>query len=420
MKLQSRHIAIGEKVSLGDLKKCLLSKGFVSATDEAAKTFRKYTEPLNVNIAFPFVTPPSSDLLARPDINSLCYIELVGESEEARYTNLIIASEDELAGSQLLADCESAFGAQKAIKGTFQEAQLAESLKKRLKQGTHGVLLSDPEFTPSFEILYDPVVRQQIYPFVETFGNSAVSGAFIEEAIPRRSGLRKSDIRRLINNEVWFSKQFSIGCNRCGASTLAFSTREEAQESLSHSTSHRCFMCEENTLGIVEVFALKEALSKGLQGLWLEHLVHQIMQPASLLSMAGKQIEGFEVDVVSLTCEQVILFECKDTSFGERDFWMSVPKAQALNADILWIVTTQPLHDNVRNAIDRQKSQARFNIFVTEKLADQQSIASDISQKLEQVQNSLFSNLLTSESRFYPYVPSLRRRLLARSPRRLP
>jgi hypothetical protein len=319
-----------------------------------------------------------------------------------------------------LADCESALGAQKATRGTFQEAQLAEKLKKRLKQSTHGELLSNPEFAPSFEVLYDPAVRQQIHPFIETFGNSAVSGAFIEEAIPRRSGLKKADIRGLINNEVWFSKQFSIGCSKCGVYTLTFLTKEEAQESLSRSTSRRCFMCEENTLGIVEVFALKEALSKGLQGLWLEHLVNQIMQPVSLLSMAGKQIEGFEVDVVSLTCEQVILFECKDTSFGERDFWISVPKAQALNADILWVVTTQPLHDNVRNAIDRQKNQTRFNIFVTEKLTDQQGIASDISQKLEQAQNSFFANLLTSESRFYSYVPSLRRRYLARPSRQLP
>ena len=374
MKLQSWHVPTTEKVSFGEVKKCLLSKAFVSATDEAAKTFRKYTEPLKVTIAFPFITLPSSDLLARPDTNSLCYVELVEEVEETRCVNLIIASEDELVGSQLLADCESAFGGEKAIKGTLQEAQIAESLKKRLKEGTHGKLLNNPEFTPSFEILCDPAIRQQIRPFVGTFGDSAVSGAFIEEVLPRRSELKKSEIRRLINNENWFSKQFSIGCNKCGASTLAFSTREEAQESLSHSTSHRCFMCEENALGIVEVFALKEALLKGLQGLWLEHLVYQTMQPISLLSMGGKEIEGFEVDVVSLTCEKVILFECKDTSFGERDFWMSVPKAQTLNADILWIVTTQPLHDNVKKAIDRQKAQARFAILITEKLGDQQGI----------------------------------------------
>lgn len=428
MKIQTWHIPITEKAPFGEIKKRLLSKGLVSVVDEARKTFDKYTEPLGVTIPFPFVDISSSDLLSRQNISVLCYIELVEEQPRPKeveyppvqYLNLVIIGEDELAGSQLLGDCRSILGEQEAIKGTSREAEIAKDLEERVTESTHGKLLSNSELASPLEILYDPGIRKQLRSFVDTFGDSTVSGAFIEEILPKRSELKKSEIRRLVNNDSWFSKQFSLGCSRCGASTLAFLTREEAQESLSHSTSRKCFMCEENTLGIVETFALREALLKGLQGLWLEHLVHQLVQPTSVFSVAGVMLENFEIDVISVTSENVILFECKDTSFGERDFWMSVPKAQSAGAGILWIVTTEPLHENVKKAIDGQKRQERFQIFITENFADQQSIASDVFQRLEQVQGAFLKNLFTHEAELYRrLLPSLLRRPLRRPPMRL-
>lgn len=419
MKIQTWHIPTVERVSFEEIKKRLLGKGFVSVVDEAGKTFRKYTEPLKVTIHFPFVAIPSSDLLSRPDSNSLCYIEFVEDAEERQWLNLIMISEDELAGSQLLADCESAFGEQKVIKGTFQEAQIAERFKKELKQGPHGTFLSDPEFTSSLEILYAPAIREQFHSFVDTFGNSAISGTLIEEILPRARGFKKSEVRRLINDENLFSQRFSIGCNKCGASYLTFPTREEAQESLKHSISRKCFRCDADALNAIETFALREVLLKGLtQGLWLEHLAHQVVHPASVFSVAGIMLENFEIDVISVTSENVILFECKDTSFGERDFWMSVPKAQTAGADILWIVTTEPLHENVKRTIEGQRRQVGFEIFITENLADQQSITGNISQKLEQVQNAFLRNLFTRQAELYRFRPSLRRRLLRRPPTR--
>jgi len=415
MKIQTWHIPIPEKVSFEEIKKQLLGKGFISVVDEAGKIFRKYTEPFKITIPFPFVTIPSSDLLSSQDGNALCYTELVKESEETQRLDLIVISEDELVASQLLTDCESAFGEQKLIKGTSQEAQIAKRLKKELKQSTHGRMLSDPEFISSLEVLCDSSIREQFHSFVETFGDSAISGAIIEEIFPKVKRLKKSEVRRLINDERLFSKQFSIGCNRCGTSHLTFPTNEEAQESLNHSISRKCFRCGENALDVIETFKLREAFLKGLtQGLWLEYLVHQVVQPLSIFSIAGVVLENFEMDVVSLTAENVILFECKDTSFGERDFWMSVPKAQALNANTLWIVTTEPLHENVKRIIEGQKRQVRFEIFITEGLVDQHSITSNISQKLEQVQNSLLRHLFTRESELYRLLPTLRRSFLTR------
>lgn len=435
MELQSWHISAismkeDEEATFREVKKLLLAKGLVSVIDESQKTFQKFTHPLGLNIPSPIIGIPSSDLLSKPDNSALCYVRLLETSEDPQSRSfgldLIIVSMDRSVGAQLLAECQSALGGQEAVRGTSLEAQIAKSLEEQVKEGTHTKLLSDPEFTLSLESLYDPTIRQQFRSFVDTFGDSAISGTLIEEILPRVGDLKKSEIRRLINNENWFSKQFSIGCYRCGAFTLAFSTRKEAQESLKPSISRKCFRCAEDTLDVIETFALREALLKGLtEGLWLEHLVHQIIQPVSVFSSGGIIFENFEIDVVSVSWENIILFECKDTSFGERDFWMSVPKAQALDANVLWIVTTQPLHDNVKNALDRQKGQVRFKIFITEKLADQQSIASDISQKLEQVQNSFLANLLTPEARLYPYYSSLhpyysslRRRLLRRPPTR--
>lgn len=416
MKVQTWHIPIPEKVPFEEIKKQLLGKGSISVVDEAGKTFRKYTEPLKITMPFPFVTIPSSDLLSSQDGNALCYIELVEESPETQRLNLIVISKDELTESQLLTDCQSVLGKQEATRGTTREAKIVKSLEGRLKEGPHRKLLNSPEFTAPLETLYDSVVRNQLRSFLDIFSDSIVSKALIEDILPKKSALKKAEIHRLLNNGSWFSKQFSIGCSKCGASTLVFSTKEEAQESLSHSTSHKCFMCEENTLEAVEVFGLKEAILKGLaQGLWLEYLVHQVVEPLSIFSTAGVELENFEIDVISVTCESVILFECKDTSFGERDFWMSVPKAQAVDANILWIVTTEPLHENVKRTIDGQKKQVGFTIYVTESFADQQSITGDISHKLEQVQNYFLRNLFAREHEFYR-LPTWRRTSLRRPP----
>ncbi|MBA7478517.1 hypothetical protein ES707_13942 [subsurface metagenome] len=417
MELQSWHIPITEERSFKEIKECLLSKGLISMVDEAGRVFQKFTEPLGISISFPLVASPFSDLLSRPDNDALCYFELIEDAKEAQWLNLIIASKNESAGSQLLADCQSVLGQEKVIKGTIQEEQIAESFREHLKEGTHGRLLSDPDFTSSLDILYDPVIRKQLRQF-DIFGDSAISGALIEDLIPEVGGLKKSEVRRLINDEKLFSKQFSIGCNNCGASTLVFSTKEGAQAAFTNSTSRKCFRCNKD-LQIVETFTLGDAILKGLtQGFWLEYLVHRIVQPKSMLSVAGIVMENFELDVVSLTCEKVILYECKDSSFGERDFWMSVPKAQRLDADILWIVTTEPVHENVKKAIEWQKEQARFEIFIIENLADQQSIESAISERLDQVRNDFLANVFIREPDLYRYPLSLRRRLLRRRPTR--
>lgn len=420
MKIQTWHIPITENVAFKELKERLFNKGLISTVDEAEKTFHKYTEPLKVAIRLPSIIDPSADLLSRPDSSALCYVELMGEPpEETRILDLIIISEDELTGSQLLADCRSILGEQEAIRGTTREAKIAKSLEERIKEGPHGKLLTTPEFTSSLEILYDPAVRKRLRSFVDIFADSTVSVAVIEEILPSQCGLKKSEVRRLINDERLFSKRFSVGCNRCGASYLTFPTREEAQESLKHAVSRKCFRCDAEALDVIETFALREVLLIGLtQGLWLEHLVHQLVQPASVFSVAGIMLENFEIDVISVISGNVILFECKDTSFGERDFWMSVPKARAAGADTLWIVTTEPLHENVKRAIDGQKRQERFEIFISEKLADQQSIAGEISHKLGQVQSGFLTDLFTHEGELYRLPPSLRRRFLRRPPMR--
>ena len=413
MKVQTWHIPISQKVSFEEIKKQLLGKGSVSVVDEAGKVFHKYTEPLKITIPFPTITIASSDLLSSQNGNALCYVELVEESPQTQQLNLVMVSKDQLTESQLLADCQSVFSKQEAVRGTTREGKIVKSLEGRVKEGPHKKLLSIPEFASSLETLCDPVIRKPLRAFMDIFGDSTVSRAYIDDILPKRGELKKSETHRLLNNEDLFSKQFSIGCSKCGVSTLVFPTKAEAQESLSHSASHKCFMCGENTLEAVEAFGLKEAVLKGLgQGLWLEYLVHQVVQPDSIFSVPGVASENFEIDVVSVICESVILFECKDTSFGERDFWMSVPKAQTVDADILWIVTTEPLHENVRRTIERQKRQVRFEIFITENFTDQQGITNDLSQKLEQVQDSFLRRLFTRERELYAWQRNLLRRPL--------
>jgi hypothetical protein len=64
-------------------------------------------------------------------------------------------------------------------------------------------------------------------------------------------------------------------------------------------------------------------------------------------------VESDEIDVVAVFAEQVVLVECKDTSFGQNDLYVTSVKAQNVGADVVIILSTRDIHQNVRNAIPR-------------------------------------------------------------------
>jgi hypothetical protein len=89
------------------------------------------------------------------------------------------------------------------------------------------------------------------------------------------------------------------------------------------------------------------------QGLWLEWLTYETLNAYSGLVWHGVMSAGQELDALAVFNENILLAECKDTSFGHNDFVVALHKANLNSADLLLVVTTQPLHANVLSAIER-------------------------------------------------------------------
>jgi hypothetical protein len=87
------------------------------------------------------------------------------------------------------------------------------------------------------------------------------------------------------------------------------------------------------------------------QGLWLEHLVADVCLSSTGDVWVGQMSELFEFDVLAIVDGQLIMFECKDGPLGQNDFLVTFRKAHDLNADVLVLVSTRPLHHNVKRTI---------------------------------------------------------------------
>lgn len=94
------------------------------------------------------------------------------------------------------------------------------------------------------------------------------------------------------------------------------------------------------------------------QGLWLEHLVADVCLQFTEDVWAGQMADLFEVDVIANVDGQILLFECKDSSLGQNDFFIALKKAHAINADLLVLIATKPFHSNVVRAIEGELDRA--------------------------------------------------------------
>lgn len=94
------------------------------------------------------------------------------------------------------------------------------------------------------------------------------------------------------------------------------------------------------------------------QGLWLEHLVADICLQFTPDVWAGQMADLFELDVVAMIDGQTLLFECKDSSFGQNDFLVALKKAHDVEASTLLLLSTRPFHPNVIRAINKEIDRA--------------------------------------------------------------
>lgn len=127
-------------------------------------------------------------------------------------------------------------------------------------------------------------------------------------------------------------------------------------------------------------------------------------------------VESFELDVVAMIHSKIVLVECKDTSFGQNDFVNLSAKAEEIDADVIGVVTTQPLHENVKGLIERRKRDAERSVFVIEDVQEPDRIRSGIQNEVENLKRDYIQEILHGDDPYVSRYGALYRR---RRPRRV-
>jgi hypothetical protein len=235
---------------------------------------------------------------------------------------------------------------------SWREDQLVQELRKKLGElSPNGRLLCDEQIKSACRRLANDDWRAKIVAVVSAFGDTAAPRSTLER-LDSFAG-RPSALDDMLKSDDVAESQFAIYCPECDLSSLLFGEQEKAETAI-RDAEGRCGNCREQRLTIQQTFAISKPYVRGLQqGLWLETFMTDLMSEYSDALWTGQMIEGDEVDVVAVAFDQIFLIECKDTSFGQTDLYVSSVKAQNVGADVVLIVSTRDVHPNVSDAMQR-------------------------------------------------------------------
>lgn len=393
------HLFPPERLLLPEIKQRLYNAGFVSVTDELATAFRNRVGFLGLEIAPPLAIPEDSEILAANEGQGLCHITVGMAEKEKPFVDIHIIAPDADTGSRLADLCHCFADLGNARQGTLREVQLIETLTNRLTDSPNGKMLKDESITAVLAELYDPEMRNSIRSVVQMFGQDAApQKAIIDRFGQVMAGKKASTLfKKLLGEEKSFDRRYVLACSSCGTPMIEFVSQEAAAHSLETTSSRKCKICDEGDIRVIEAYSIKEAVYKGLQqGLWLEKLVYDLVRPLCIFAVVGQMVDTFEMDVVGVGYGRTILLECKDTSFGQNDFINLNAKADEIEAEVIGIITTQPLHDNVNRFIERTKQQTRRTIFIVHDSEDAATISSRVQEEMTNIRNEYLRQLLSA------------------------
>lgn len=298
--------------------------------------------------------------------------------------------------------------------GSFIETNvLLNRVQKRLgKLSSNGKVLANNALRPGIRRLYDDGTRSKITAIVDTYGDNVLPLEAIKELLKEK----RSSVKKLCDDPELFKKEYLIVCNKCGTLCLTFPTEESAKNALADSNNY-CDSCgKKDTLVIIEGYQVIEATRRGIQqGLWLESLTSDVISELTSHVWSGQMVDTNELDVLSIYCDKILLIECKDTSFGQNDFYVTAMKAQDIQANIVIIITTHDIHPNVQNNIDKYKDEGERTFRIIIKTSAEE-IKSSLKTNLNEIQNNYITEWFHGDLNRY-FLPHRIPRRIIRSTR---
>ena len=293
----------------------------------------------------------------------------------------------------------------KLKEGTYIETKKISRYDEELKKlSPHGKILRDENNVNLCKKLYDDKIRKLIRNIISNFEDLPLPLDLIKTEIAKTTEEKKI-VEKICNDQDLFEKKYVFVCKKCGYPSFHISFRDkEAAEKLLASSSFNCpnSECDSDEATIKEVFGVKRNVIKILtQGIWLEYMIGEILNKEMRKVWIGVMHDNDELDVVGVGLNKSILVECKDGSFGQNDLYSLMIQAGDIHADVVLIVTTQPVHPNVKATLDKYKEKGRRIMKIIE--GDSTKIKNELNKFLSNLKEKFINTFFTWErGRFIP------------------
>lgn len=410
---------------VGRLRQAFIDEGFSSVGDELSAVLEKHFAKYGLPVDVAGYDSERSDTLADPEGRVVCQVSLeAGAHMHPSAQTLVVSAVCDPEGGEerVMAIVSRCIDQSLPKPGLPYETSQVERITNSLRNlSPNGKLLADPAMGPVLSQMYDIHGRRLLKRIVSAFGTEPATRDQLLRAVTVPGGGRppKKALAALLDADGLFRESYLIGCPDCGERALAFARRDQAERTLKQAADRTCSFCRAGRLAVVDAYAASEHAAKALQqGLWLESLVHETLQRESLVALAGRMLEAFELDVACVAYGNVVLVECKDAPFGQTDYVNLVVKAQELRADLVGIVTTNPLHENVKRLVAGQTERGEREWLVVDNVEDAAQIAATVAGWIQRLRDGYLRRLFSSEALLGPDELAYRRWRTARYLRR--
>lgn len=384
------------------VRQAFIDEGFSSLAEDLSSMLQRHYGEYGLPVGVPGYDPQRSDTLADPQGRVLCQVSLERAADFHPSAETLVVSalcrgeEGRERATTILSRC---IDDETARPGLPEETRQVERISENLRTlSPNGRLLADPAMGSVLKWLYDVRFRRLLGRILTTFGTQPATREALLRAVTVPGGGRppKKALTALLKTEDLFRESYLIGCPECGEPGLTFATRQQAERALRQALDRTCSFCHEGSLAVLDAYGASEHAAKGLQqGLWLESLVCETLASESLLAVAGRMLGAFELDVACVLYGHVVLVECKDAAFGQTDYVNLVVKGQELGADVVGIVTTNPLHESVKSLIAGQAQRREGEWLVAEGMEDAAEIAKTVAGWIQRLREGYLPRLFS-------------------------
>lgn len=273
--------------------------------------------------------------------------------------------------------------------GTFQESHIVGRLNTDLeKLSGNGKIINNEKFIAFWKYGENVSSRIPLKKYISKIGMIPIP----EENFEKVSRSIDKSIPLLVKNTNITLKQFAINCDECHNYPILYENEQRARDALKDS---KCGECGKKALRLTKAIQLRPEMHTVISGgAWLERLVATTINKYTKHVWAGRMYGNDEIDVIAFFCGKTFIVECKDTSFGQNDYYILLRKAENINANSIIVVTTEKLHKNVSNSIEKDFKEEKRKILVIEE-KDANKITSHLNEYFQKVLDKYICAVIT-------------------------